>query len=82
MAASLDRETPIASALTALFSIVGAVICLLPAGMAGASLGYFPSRMVCTSETGYGSGCDEGGLLFSGSSSLPCSFHSRWDPTH
>lgn len=41
-----------------------AVVCLVPAALFGTYLGAYPSRMVCTPETGYGSGCDEGELTF------------------
>ena len=47
-------------------SIVGTLLCALPAVFLGLSLGYYPSRMVCTPETGGGSGCYEGDLLYSG----------------
>lgn len=51
-----------ASIGTAGFILVGVIVCALPALLLGTSLGYYPSRMVCTPETGYGSGCYEGDL--------------------
>ncbi|WP_255865460.1 hypothetical protein [Arthrobacter jinronghuae] len=41
------------------------LICALPALLFGTNLGFYPTRMVCTPETGYGSGCDEGGMELS-----------------
>lgn len=43
-------------------SLVGAVVSLPAAGLFGAALGFYPSRMDCTPET-LGSGCYEGELL-------------------
>lgn len=43
-------------------SLVGAIVSLPAAGLLGAALGYYPSRMDCTQET-LGSGCYEGELL-------------------
>ena len=54
-----------ASIGTAAFILVGVIVCALPALFFGTNLGYYPSRMVCTPETGYGSGCDEGGMELS-----------------
>lgn len=60
------RRNTRGSMFTAAFSIVATIICAAPAAMVGFALGDFPTRMVCTPETGYGSGCDEGFLLFAG----------------
>ena len=46
--------------------LAGTVLCLLPAAFFGTALGTYPNRMVCTTETGYGSGCYEGELMLSG----------------
>ena len=43
--------------------LAGAALCLLPAAMFGTALGTYPTRMVCTQATGYGSGCYEGDLM-------------------
>lgn len=48
---------------TALVSLAGALLSAPPAALFGAALGYYPNRMQCTPETGYGSGCYEGELL-------------------
>ena len=42
--------------------LAGVIFCALPALWLGLTLGFYPTRMVCTPETGYGSGCDELGL--------------------
>ncbi|GAB3542056.1 hypothetical protein GCM10027403_34310 [Arthrobacter tecti] len=47
-------------------SVAGTLLCALPAALVGMALGYYPSRMVCTPETGGGSGCYEGELLYAG----------------
>ena len=47
---------------SAVLVLAGAMVCALPALWLGINLGYYPSRMVCTPETGYGSGCYEGGM--------------------
>ncbi|MDM7989084.1 hypothetical protein [Arthrobacter sp. zg-Y877] len=54
----VDRQ----GAGTAGLILAGVLLCALPALMFGMTLGHYPSRMVCTPETGYGSGCDEGGM--------------------
>ena len=41
--------------------LAGIILCAFPAAWFGLALGYYPSRMVCAPETGYGSGCDEMG---------------------
>ncbi|RJU02971.1 hypothetical protein D6T65_02375 [Arthrobacter frigidicola] len=50
----------------AAFALVGVLVCFLPAAALGWILGDYPDRMVCTPETGYGSGCYEGALLIVG----------------
>ena len=42
--------------------LAGVILCAFPALWFGLTLGFYPTRMVCTPETGYGSGCDEMGM--------------------
>ncbi|MET4062143.1 hypothetical protein ABIB35_003723 [Arthrobacter sp. UYP6] len=50
------------SAGAAALILAGVALCALPALWFGMNLGHYPTRMVCTPETGYGSGCDELGF--------------------
>jgi hypothetical protein len=63
---SVNRDPPSrwAHAMSVVFILGGAVVCLPFAAWFGMYLGLHPYRMVCTPETGYGSGCYEGELLF------------------
>lgn len=42
--------------------LAGVALCAVPALWFGINLGEYPTRMQCTPETGYGSGCYELGL--------------------
>lgn len=60
------RPQPSARAhiMSAIAILLGVVVCFVPAALFGTYVGLHKYRMVCTPETGYGSGCYEGELLF------------------
>jgi hypothetical protein len=63
---SVDREPPSrwAHLVSAVFILGSVVVCLPFTAWFGMYLGLHPYRMVCTPDTGYGSGCYESELLF------------------
>lgn len=50
--------------ISAAIILAGVAVCFLPAAALGMYLGLHQYRMVCSSETGGGSGCYEGELMF------------------